>query len=48
MAERRTRVVGLGVDVAANRDEGHSGIGMHGLVAFEGFNGSADGDRVAE
>jgi len=26
---------------------GHPGIGMHGLVAFEGLNGSADGDCAA-
>ncbi len=33
-------------DVTANQAM-HPGIGMHGLVAFEGLDGSADGDCAA-
>jgi hypothetical protein len=46
MAGRRARLVGLGV-TSQRTEMGHPGIGMHRLVAFEGLNGSADGDCAA-
>ena len=46
MAGRRARVAGLGV-TSQRAETGTSGIGMHGLVAFGGLNGSADGDCAA-
>ena len=42
-----SRVAGLGVDVTAGRDGDMPASGMHGLVAFGGLNGTADGDCAA-